>query len=668
MPTMTAPASEETRAAPMMSRDLSIRPNSYDAENHTVEVRWSTGARGARFLWDRWAWVDEELSLDAASVRLDRMNAGGPVLNTHRRYELENQIGVVVPGSARVEDGLGIATVRFSQRESVQPIEADVAAGVIRNLSVGYVVHTYEVTEREGQRPLYRAVDWEPMEISFVPIPFDAGSQVRSGEPAQEGNPCIIRRNSPATQEGTESMPTAVEQPAGETPATEVRAVETPAAPAAPAAPVERAADPQPITVDGAAVRRAASNAGLSPEVTMDLLARHADERFTQTTLFAEIGRRFAERDAPATTVSRAPAQPGNGVTMSRAMGDALVHRMVPGSELSEDGRNFRGMSMLRMAEELLASTGVNVRGMPASEIAERSLHSSSDFPSLVGGALNRRLRDAYQANHPSYQRWARRAPNAPDFKAIDVVQTSAMPELLRVNEGGEIKYGTIKDGKISYSVLTYGRVIGFTRQMIINDDLRALDRITSGYAVSASRLENRTVYGILTANAAFPDGKALFHADHGNLAATGAVIDAATLAASRTRMRLQKGLQEEELNLSPSYLIVPATQEQRAYQFTSSMYVPAKQADVNEFRQGGRTALEPIVESLLDGVSTTAWYTAASNNSVDTVEYAYLDGAEGVQLSSRIGFTVDGVEFKAMLDFAAAAIDWRGLDKNPGA
>ena len=131
--------------------------------------------------------------------------------------------------------------------------------------------------------------------------------------------------------------------------------------------------------------------------------------------------------------------------------------------------------------------------------------------------------------------------------------------------------------------------------------------------------------------------------------------------------MRLQKGLQKEELNLMPSFLIVPATQEQLAYQFTSSQYVPAKQSDTNEFRQGGRTAVEPIVEAVLDGVSTTAWYLAADSSTIDTVEYCYLEGAEGPQMASRMGFTVDGVEFKATLDFAAATIDWRGLDKNPG-
>ena len=49
-------------------------------------------------------------------------------------------------------------------------------------------------------------------------------------------------------------------------------------------------------------------------------------------------------------------------------------------------------------------------------------------------------------------------------------------------------------------------------------------------------------------------------------------------------------------------------------------------------------------------------------------IEWAYLSGYEGVQIETRAGFDVDGVEVKCRLDFGAKAIDWRGLFRNPGA
>ncbi len=679
------PAVLETRAIGMVTRDLAIRAETFNADANTVEVTFTTGARGTRFMWSRFDYVEEELATDASNVRLDRINRGGPVLNTHQSYELDNQIGVVVPGSARMEGGVGIATLRLSARDDVAPIVADIAAGIIRNVSVGYVVHTYEITENEGQRPLYRATDWEPYEISFVPMPFDAEAQVRSGNPVQGGYPCIIRRPSPAAMET--DMTTASQQP-GTDPALETRIADPAPAPAP--APVATQATENTTAATVSGIRTAVRNAGLADDVAFELIERHETTPLTHTALMAEIGRRFAERDAPAHTVSRISVTRDAGDTDRQAMSDAIVLRMA-GGDLRLEGRSaairtallagaaterdlveraapYRHLSLIRMAEEQLRAEGVDCRGMSPVAIAERALHSTSDFANLMGSGLNRRLRMAYEENNPSYRQWARRAPNAPDFRSIDVIQLSAMPDLLKVNEAGEFKYGTASDGKVSYSVVTYGRIIGISRQTLINDDLRALERITTGFAGSAARLENRTAYSILTANAALPDSVALFHAAHANLAASGAAISVTSLGAGRSAMRKQKGLQSEELNLAPRFLIAPTAQEQLAYQFTSNQFVPAKSSDVNEFRAGGRTALEPIIEAVLDGTSSTNWYLAADNAQVDTVEYCYLDGAEGVQMSSRIGFTVDGVEMKASLDFAAAAIDYRGLYSNPGA
>jgi len=192
---------------------------------------------------------------------------------------------------------------------------------------------------------------------------------------------------------------------------------------------------------------------------------------------------------------------------------------------------------------------------------------------------------------------------------------------------------------------------------------------LVSAFGNSSRRLENRLVYAQLTANAVLADAVALFHATHANLGTgAGSALQLSSLTAGRTAMRLQKGGQGEELNIAPSYLIVPAALETTAYQLTSANYVPAKQSDVNEFRAGGRTSVEPIVEPLLDATSATAWYLAANNGQVDTVEYCFLDGAEGPTIETEVGFETDGISYKCREDFATKAIDYRGLYKANGA
>jgi len=202
------------------------------------------------------------------------------------------------------------------------------------------------------------------------------------------------------------------------------------------------------------------------------------------------------------------------------------------------------------------------------------------------------------------------------------------------------------------------------TRQAIVNDNLSAFERVIPGFGRAAADLERATVYGILNANAAMADGVDLFHADHGNLVGTGAAISVTTLGAMRALMRKQTGINGQSINVEPRYLIVPAAIETVAQQYTSTAYMPEAGSNINPFAG----SLQVIVDPVLDGTSATAWYLAADPSQIDTIEYSYLEGNEGVYIETRNGFEVDGVEIKARLDFAAKAIDWRGLAKQPGA
>lgn len=364
-------------------------------------------------------------------------------------------------------------------------------------------------------------------------------------------------------------------------------------------------------------------------------------------------------------------------------MADALAHRMNPRAELSENGRQYRSLSLIEMGREHLTACGLNMRGHDRMRVASEMLtfrstgmHSTSDFANLLANVANKRLRQANEENRATYALWARRAPDAPDFREMKVVQLSGAPDLLQTNEHGEFKYGSMTAGAETYNVVTYGRIVSVSRQALVNDDLRGFDRLVGAFGASARRLENRLVYSQLTANGNMADGGALFNATavstaggHANLSSGGgSALQASSLASARTAMRVQKGMQSEELNLAPAYLIGPASLEQTMYQLTSPNYTPATAGAVNEFRAGGRTSLEPVVESLLDANSVTAWYLAANQNSIDTVEYCYLAGADGPIIESESGFELDGISYKCRLDFAAKAIDWRGLHKSVGA
>lgn len=660
---------------PIQLREAQIVPASFNEAQRTVDVVWTTGARRRAYDWYNDTPYEEELAVTPDAVDMSRFDAGTvQVLDGHNVYGgVRAILGIATSGS--ITGGEGKATLRMSGNPDNAGIVGDIQAGIIRSISFGYSVQRYEITRAQDRTdgvnmPLYRAVSWTPQEISFVPVPADANASTRS-QPAH-GLPCEFIRAAvaqPAQHQEATTMTDAELQAQRDqeaaTRAAEQSAAVTAATAAAQATERQRAAD----------ITALCTRHGMADKASAFI----ADAKATPDTVRAAILDAMVSADgqqgAAQRNVTRVYTMNDETKTRLEGIEEALSHRVDAKTKLSDNGRQYRGMSLIEIGREHLERGNFNTRGMSRMELAGNILAfrsggslTTSDFASLLANVANKRLRTAYQENMPSYQRWARRAPDAPDFKSMSVVQLGGAPDLLQVNEHGEFKYGAMTDGKETYSLLTFGRIVSLSRQALVNDDLRAFDRLVGAFGNSAARLENRTVYAILTANANLSDGTALFASGHANLAGSGAAISVTTLGAGRAAMRLQKGYQAEELNLAPNFLIVPATQEALAYQYTSANYVPTQPSGVNEFRAGGRTALEPIVEAVLDAASTTAWYLAADNGAIDTVEYCYLEGAAGPVIESEPGFEVDGISYKARLDFAAKAIDYRGLYKNPGA
>lgn len=668
---------------PPLSRAAELVPATFNEADNTIDVVWTTGAMGRRYDWYNDTQYDEELVVTPEAVDMSRFDAGVvQVIDNHDIHGgVRAILGIATRGS--IQNGEGRATLRLSTRPELAGIVSDIKAGIIRSISFTYRVAKYEITRAIDRTdgvnvPLYRAVLWEPYEISFVTVPFDAGASSRSAP--TNGHPCEFITRAPAqtipsTQE--DNMTTAT-QPGAQNPAP------TPATRAADPALAPAAAPTASPASDDAATRAANEMATRAADIT-ELCARHGVSNLAaglirsgnsldqaRSAVLDEMARNDAARGGHQNV--RIQMVGSEYEVRMAGIEEAIMHRIHAGAKLTDNGRQYRGLSLVELGRDFLESQGVSTRGMDRMRLATEILHfrsgahGTSDFATLFANVANKRMRDAYQENAGTYTQWARRAPNAPDFKNINIVQMSGAPELLQTNEHGEFKYGTLKDAGTSYALVTYGRMVSLTRQAIINDDLRAFERLVTAFGASSSRLENRLVYSQLAGNPMMGDGKELFHADHKNLATgAGSGLALATLKAGRTAMRLQKGLAGEELNLAPNFLIVPATLEQDAYQLTSANYVPAKQTDVNEFRAGGRTAVEPIVEPILDGMSETAWFLASSNSQVDTVEYCYLEGAEGPVIESQTGFEVDGVTWKCRLDFAAKAVDHRGLYQGAG-
>jgi hypothetical protein len=203
-----------------------------------------------------------------------------------------------------------------------------------------------------------------------------------------------------------------------------------------------------------------------------------------------------------------------------------------------------------------------------------------------------------------------------------------------------------------------YGRIIAITEETLINDDLKAFNKL-SQFGSSAARLESKLVYDILLNNAAMSDTFALFHANHGNLGTAGAVNET-TLTELKKKMREQKGLDAQDyLNLYPAFLIVGPAKEVEAQKMLSAI-VSTKASDTNVFSN----SMKLIVESRITG---NKFFAAADPSMIDTILLAYMDGMRGPVVETKQGFEIDGMMIKCKHVVGAKAIEYRGLFYNAG-
>lgn len=114
-------------------------------------------------------WGIEVLDHDPAAVDMTRLQDGAPLLVNH---DMDQLCGVVERASID-SDRRGRATVRFSDVGLGPQMFREVATGVRRNVSVGYLVQQREEQSQPGAKPIVKVTRWLPYEISIVAVPAD---------------------------------------------------------------------------------------------------------------------------------------------------------------------------------------------------------------------------------------------------------------------------------------------------------------------------------------------------------------------------------------------------------------------------------------------------------------------------------------------------------------
>ena len=143
-------------------KSYTLKSGDVDVEKRTVALSFSSEEPV-----ERW-FGTEILDHSETSVDLSRLNDGAAVLVDHEG----DQVGVVE--DAEVKDRRGFALIRFSKGKRASEVFNDIVDGIRRNISVGYIIKSFEITEADKENKIYRATEWMPVELSVVGVPADA--------------------------------------------------------------------------------------------------------------------------------------------------------------------------------------------------------------------------------------------------------------------------------------------------------------------------------------------------------------------------------------------------------------------------------------------------------------------------------------------------------------
>lgn len=593
--------------------------------------------------YERW-FGSEILQHDEGSLSLERLQNIGIALYNHKS---DYVIGKLENIKLDAEAKRAYADIVFDDDEESEKIYKKVKSGTLKGVSVGYRVDVWEdvaagKSSSNGRfaGPAYIATKWTPFEVSIVSVPADDSVGVNRNQENSDIN------GEKDNEKGENQMP-------NEKPQVEQKAVDVEA---------------EKKLAIAAERQRVSEITTLCKSFNLEAKS-YVDEGKSVEEVRAAVLKVLEEKNK-AVPASKADVEVKSDESdkIRNAASDAILLRSGIQVEKPAEGyQDFRGMSLERLAMFCAERDGQkDLLKMSKEELFRNALSPTSQFPNIVADSMSKVTATSYKAANTTFEAWAGKGSSS-DFKPTKIVQISEAGDLEEIKENGEFKFDAMKDNGVNIQLKTYGKKFGFSRQLMINDDLGQLLKAVQAYVRAGKRGINKLVYQIVGGNSVIYTGNTLFHNTHDNQASSGAAMSVATISAGKAAMRKQKNLRSKEtLNISPAFLLVPAELEATALQLLNSIADPAS-SNANVKNVIANT-MQLVVDAELDGHSTAAYYMAASPSDIDTILVHYLNGNESPIVEMQNSFDTLGMEFRIYQDVGVSCADYRGLYKNAGA
>jgi hypothetical protein len=324
------------------------------------------------------------------------------------------------------------------------------------------------------------------------------------------------------------------------------------------------------------------------------------------------------------------------------------------------------------LARDCLEASGVERPERSHDQLLARAM-TSDDFPAILSNTTNQLLQESFRRQPATYAYWSE-VWQVPDFKKADIARVGYPGDMPEVKELGEYERLEVEEGVESASLATYGGMLGFSRQMLINDSLGAFRERTRAGGVIARQTVSRRCYKKLLSPGNLSDGNPFFDASRGNLleGTSGDTLElsADSLGRAIAALREQQDDSGNHLNLEPKYLVVPPALEITAWSLClgNSLLGQANSGVPNPFkdRYGILPVIAPELADSSLGGNDKDWFVFADPKVVPaSFKVLTLTGDwPEPKVEQRPIFERDEVQMKIRTDFQPAAINPKGCVK----
>lgn len=328
-----------------------------------------------------------------------------------------------------------------------------------------------------------------------------------------------------------------------------------------------------------------------------------------------------------------------------------------------------------KFAEAAQTLGGVLSGKLPSYKLQEAM--TTSDFPILFGDVMDRLLLAGYRSAPSTFQMYTR-TTTVRDFRPVNRYYVDGADGLLdQVKEQAEYPADSVDEGKYTYRVHKYGKVLPFSWETFINDDLDAFADMPQRLGRGAARSEENFVTRLFVSSNGL-NGK-FFTENNGNIVKGNPVLNMDGLLAAYEQMSQQRDPHSDMPILNnPTYLVVPPELEIIARQLVNATEIRMQQGDNTVISRNYLNNLQIVVNRFIPIVTNgnhSPWFLFADpNEGRGALEFGRLRGHEEPEIfvktpnAQRAGggevgymqgdFDTDSITYKIRHVFGGTAMD----------